>query len=74
MNDPQKAGPFFHRASQLPGAPYIFTMLASNYLAKQDSKAAAQEFLESMLKSTTDEKVKAKIWEKIQNLGKAKTR
>ncbi|RZA08941.1 MAG: hypothetical protein EOP11_03265 [Proteobacteria bacterium] len=68
MGEPEKAGPYFLKAAKIPGAPYIYSIMASNYLKEAGSAGAAEKFLAGMLSTTTDEKLKEKLLLKMQKL------
>lgn len=70
VNDRARAAEYFAKAAREPGAPAIYSIMASNYLRKSESNDAAITYLSEMAARTGDDKVKEKIAQKIELLRK----
>jgi hypothetical protein len=66
------AGPEYLAASKLPGAPWLMSLLASTYLAKNESPEAAISFLRTLAEGSGDKAVREKFEEKIGKLERGK--
>lgn len=66
LNEGEKAADLYLSASHLPGAPPLIGLLAARHLAKTQSIENGIEFLENLLRSTTDVTARKNIESRIQ--------
>jgi len=64
--EPEKAYLHYKIGSELPGAPPLLGILAARYMAKASSIEDSVNFLRGLQKSTSDETIKEKLENKIQ--------
>jgi hypothetical protein len=65
---PDLAGPYYLAASQIPGAPEIFSLMAATHINRSQGIDASIAFLERFAESSKEEIVRKKLLEKIAKL------
>lgn len=68
LGQPEKAAEHYKAAAILPGAPELMGLLAATLLSKQKDHQSAIEFLQNLIDSTSDEKMKNKFARKIEKI------
>lgn len=65
LHELDKAGEAYQKASQIPGAPPVFSEYAKKYNARKTSPLENIKFLENMKRSTKDELIQKRLQDKI---------
>jgi hypothetical protein len=65
---PDLAGPYYLAASQVPGAPEVFSLMAATHINRSQGIDASIAFLERFAESSKEEIVRKKLLEKIAKL------